>query len=109
MDGFEDEDGCPDPDNDGDGFCDAWVSEQGLLGKYASVCHGVDKCPSQPETMNGFEDNDGCPDKVPKKPINLKGVEFHYVNNISEVWDIALLNEKVSGAQEIVPIKETQK
>ncbi|MBP5350808.1 MAG: OmpA family protein [Fibrobacterales bacterium] len=77
MDGFEDEDGCPDPDNDGDGFCDAWVSEQGLLGKYASVCHGVDKCPSQPETMNGFEDNDGCPDKVPKKPINLKGVEFH--------------------------------
>ena len=77
ADGFEDADGCPDPDNDADGFCDPWVSEGGLLGKYASVCHGVDKCPSQPETMNGFEDNDGCPDKVPKKPINLKGVEFH--------------------------------
>ena len=39
----------------------------------------------------------------------LKGVEFHYVNEISEVWKIALLDEKVKNAQEIVPIKETQK
>lgn len=39
----------------------------------------------------------------------LKGVEFHYVNEISEVWNIALLDEKVKNAQEIVPIKETQK
>jgi ATP-dependent Lon protease len=39
----------------------------------------------------------------------LKGLEFHYVNNISEVWKIALLDEKVSDAQEIVPIIEPQK
>ena len=39
----------------------------------------------------------------------LKGVEFHYVNNIAEVWKIALLDEKVSGALEIVPITENQK
>ena len=39
----------------------------------------------------------------------LKGLEFHYVNEISEVWKIALLNEKVKDAQEIVPIKEPQK
>lgn len=39
----------------------------------------------------------------------LKGVEFHYVNEISEVWKIALLDEKVSNAQEIVPITEPQK
>ncbi|MGE5183212.1 MAG: OmpA family protein, partial [Acidobacteriota bacterium] len=37
--------GCPDLDNDGDGFPDA-----------------VDKCPNDPETVNGFEDEDGCPD-----------------------------------------------
>ena len=39
----------------------------------------------------------------------LKGVEFHYVSEISEVWKIALLDEKVPGAQEIVPFKEPQK
>jgi outer membrane protein OmpA-like peptidoglycan-associated protein len=46
RDGFEDEDGCPDPDNDKDKIPDA-----------------VDKCPNEPETYNGFEDEDGCPDK----------------------------------------------
>ena len=44
KDGFEDEDGCPDPDNDADGFLD-----------------GVDKCPNKPEDKDGFEDEDGCP------------------------------------------------
>ena len=39
----------------------------------------------------------------------LRGVEFHYVNNISEVWKIALLDEKVSDAQEIVPIQQPEK
>ena len=45
MDGFEDEDGCPDLDNDGDGIADV-----------------DDKCPNDPEDMDGFEDEDGCPD-----------------------------------------------
>jgi large repetitive protein len=48
RDGFQDEDGCPDPDNDKDGILD--VSDQ---------------CPSAPETMNGYRDEDGCPDKLP--------------------------------------------
>ncbi|SEK95277.1 conserved repeat domain-containing protein [Stigmatella aurantiaca] len=48
KDGFQDEDGCPDPDNDQDGIPDV-----------------SDKCPNEPETMNGFEDADGCPDAVP--------------------------------------------
>jgi outer membrane protein OmpA-like peptidoglycan-associated protein len=48
KDGFEDEDGCPDPDNDKDGILDA-----------------ADKCPNDPETINGFEDDDGCPDQGP--------------------------------------------
>ncbi|SEU22298.1 Ig-like domain-containing protein [Stigmatella erecta] len=48
KDGFQDEDGCPDPDNDQDTIPDV-----------------ADKCPNEPETVNGFEDVDGCPDEVP--------------------------------------------
>lgn len=48
KDGFEDADGCSDPDNDGDGILD--VSDQ---------------CPNEPETVNGWEDQEGCPDEVP--------------------------------------------
>ena len=45
LDGHEDNDGCPDPDNDADGIPDA-----------------QDKCPDLPEDVDGFEDQDGCPD-----------------------------------------------
>jgi len=45
FDTFEDEDGCPDPDNDQDGVLDV-----------------VDDCPMIPEDIDGFEDEDGCPD-----------------------------------------------
>ncbi len=45
RDGFEDENGCPDPDNDQDGIPDA-----------------TDRCPNEPEDRDGFEDEDGCPD-----------------------------------------------
>lgn len=45
LDGFEDADGCPDPDNDSDGFPD-----------------DSDSCPDEPEDMDNFEDSDGCPE-----------------------------------------------
>jgi outer membrane protein OmpA-like peptidoglycan-associated protein len=45
IDGFEDEDGCPDFDNDKDSIPDI-----------------KDKCPNKPEDKDGFEDEDGCPD-----------------------------------------------
>jgi outer membrane protein OmpA-like peptidoglycan-associated protein len=45
RDGWQDEDGCPDPDNDADGVLDA-----------------ADRCPSQAEDRDQFEDDDGCPD-----------------------------------------------
>ena len=48
KDGFEDEDGCPDPDNDKDGIPDT-----------------KDACPNEPETVNGYQDEDGCPDTAP--------------------------------------------
>ncbi len=45
LDGFEDEDGCPDPDNDQDTILDV-----------------DDSCPLSPEDLDGFADEDGCPD-----------------------------------------------
>ena len=72
YDGFEDEDGCPDPDNDGDGILDE-----------------DDVCPDQPEDFDGIEDTDGCPeendrdgdgildenDKCPNEPEDKDGFE----------------------------------
>ncbi|MBM4361136.1 MAG: OmpA family protein [Deltaproteobacteria bacterium] len=48
LDGFQDGDGCDDPDNDQDGFLDK-----------------VDGCPNDPENKNSWQDDDGCPDKIP--------------------------------------------
>ena len=45
IDSFEDENGCPDPDNDQDGILDV-----------------NDRCPLEPEDRDGFQDEDGCPD-----------------------------------------------
>lgn len=46
--GFLDQDGCPDTDNDSDGVADA-----------------VDQCLEAEEDYNGTEDDDGCPDSGP--------------------------------------------
>jgi outer membrane protein OmpA-like peptidoglycan-associated protein len=46
LDGFEDDDGCPDEDNDKDGLLDV-----------------DDRCPDDPEDFDDFEDRDGCPDE----------------------------------------------
>jgi hypothetical protein len=47
INGYQDEDGCPDqvPDSDHDGIVDP-----------------KDRCPQQAEDKDGFEDDDGCPD-----------------------------------------------
>lgn len=45
MDGYLDEDGCPEVDNDADGLPDE-----------------ADKCPDEAEDIDNFEDGDGCPD-----------------------------------------------
>ena len=49
--------GCPNPDPDGDGVCEAWVSEQGKSEVFAKICTGVDECPDLP----GSAANNGCP------------------------------------------------
>jgi OOP family OmpA-OmpF porin len=55
-DGYEDDDGCPDIDNDLDHVLDI-----------------ADKCPSVSESMNGFEDDDGCPEDLPPELDELDG------------------------------------
>ena len=45
FDGFQDGDGCPDPDNDNDGILDV-----------------DDRCPNVPEDRDGDRDEDGCPE-----------------------------------------------
>ena len=70
KDGFQDEDGCPDPDNDGDGIVDrldACPNDPGPLENQGcpimdrdgdGVPDNEDKCPDVP----GPKENAGCPD-----------------------------------------------
>ncbi len=74
MDGFQDEDGCPDPDNDNDGILDTadkCPNEAGPMTNFGcpvldrdgdGIPDDKDKCPNEPEDKDGFQDDDGCPD-----------------------------------------------
>lgn len=44
------------------------------------------------------QDNQKDIDEIPE--IYLRGVEFHYVDTVTDVWDYALLQEKVPNAME---------
>jgi outer membrane protein OmpA-like peptidoglycan-associated protein len=79
KDGFEDEDGCPDPDNDKDGVLDekdkcinvaedkdGFEDDDGcpeLDNDKDGIADKDDKCPNEAEKINGIDDDDGCPDK----------------------------------------------
>jgi len=54
LDGFEDDDGCPDIDNDKDGVLD--------VADGSADSTGYGKCRNNPEDKDGFQDEDGCPD-----------------------------------------------
>lgn len=78
LDGFEDKDGCPDPDNDKDGIIDArdkCTNEAEDLDGFEDydgcpeidndrdgILDSKDACPNESEDIDGFEDEDGCPD-----------------------------------------------
>jgi outer membrane protein OmpA-like peptidoglycan-associated protein len=81
MDRFEDEDGCPEPDNDRDGILDDndkcpeipedkdnFQDEDGCPEGDKNdrdgdgILDDADKCPDEPEDFDQFEDEDGCPD-----------------------------------------------
>jgi outer membrane protein OmpA-like peptidoglycan-associated protein len=81
IDGFQDDDGCPDNDNDADGRedkvdqCpndpeddDGYMDNDGCPdpdNDKDGVNDDMDRCPDQMETVNGYLDNDGCPDEKP--------------------------------------------
>jgi outer membrane protein OmpA-like peptidoglycan-associated protein len=81
FDGFQDDDGCSEPDNDRDGILDAddqcpLIPEDRDGDQDQDGCpEGVesdrdgdglidsrDRCPDEPEDRDGFQDDDGCPD-----------------------------------------------
>jgi hypothetical protein len=80
VDGFEDEDGCPDEDNDGDGVPDVVDAAPNLMedfdefqdadgrpdldNDFDGIPDTEDQCPNQPEDFDGDRDLDGCPDLV---------------------------------------------
>ena len=41
------------------------------------------------------QDNEKDIQEIPE--VYLKGLNFHYVNTVSDVWDFALLQEKVAN------------
>jgi hypothetical protein len=79
VDGFRDEDGCPDPDNDADGVPDGYDGTPLQMEDYDGfedddgvpdldndgdgIVDERDMCPNEPEDLDGFEDEDGCPDE----------------------------------------------
>jgi outer membrane protein OmpA-like peptidoglycan-associated protein len=78
KDGFEDTDGCPEPDNDKDTILDVddecdddpedfdkFEDADGcpeIDNDKDGLADKIDQCPDDPEDMDGFEDDDGCPD-----------------------------------------------
>ena len=78
FDGYQDEDGAPEPDNDGDGIVDeldqapnlpedldGFQDNDGipdLDNDNDSIEDAKDECPNEPEDFDGFMDDDGCPD-----------------------------------------------
>jgi outer membrane protein OmpA-like peptidoglycan-associated protein len=81
LDGFQDEDGCPELDNDADliedirdqcpneaedrdGFQDSDGCPDPDNDK-DGILDSADRCPDEPETVNGHLDEDGCPDDKP--------------------------------------------
>jgi len=125
KDGFQDEDGCPDPDNDGDGIpddkdkCpkdaedkDGFQDEDGcpdLDNDGDGIPDAQDKCPGEPETKNGYMDDDGCPDEIPEKLKKfsgaIQGITFK-VNSADLVpSSFATLDKAVAVLAEYVDVK----
>ncbi|MEZ4397688.1 MAG: hypothetical protein R3C71_12320 [Candidatus Krumholzibacteriia bacterium] len=90
LDGFEDADGCPDPDNDRDGVpdlidlapnlpedIDGFEDGDGrpdLDNDNDGIPDDEDLCPDRPEDYDGVEDDDGCPDRASAPPLTSPGV-----------------------------------
>lgn len=81
--GLSDLDGCPDPDQDEDGFADFEDACPSASGESPDGCPLVDRdqdliadhldaCPTQPEDLDGDQDADGCPDGRPSPVVRMQ-------------------------------------
>ena len=113
KDGFQDEDGCPDLDNDQDGIpdtsdkCpndaedkDGFEDDDGCPDKdndRDGIPDSEDLCPNEPETVNGYADTDGCPDEEQVRVVGDKIVlddRVHFATNNARIRPLSypLLN-----------------
>ncbi|MFT7518331.1 MAG: outer membrane protein OmpA-like peptidoglycan-associated protein [Kiritimatiellia bacterium] len=86
LDGFQDADGCPEPDDDGD-----------------TILDDDDTCPRSAETFNDFADDDGCPDKAPDALDGLtgivRGITFETRSAELRPQSVPVLNKVLSALQ----------
>ena len=89
IDGFDDWDGCPDPDQDKDGVADeddrcplcaedkdGFADDDGCPegdNDLDGLADGKDQCPDEAEVINGVSDFDGCPDEGGAEVATLEG------------------------------------
>jgi outer membrane protein OmpA-like peptidoglycan-associated protein len=108
RDAFQDEDGCPERDNDGDSITDVadrcpdgaedldqFEDDDGCPEEDNDADGFADKedqCPNDAESVNGVDDEDGCPDsRVATGPqegadrINLQGNKIEFKGNTAEL------------------------
>jgi OOP family OmpA-OmpF porin len=115
VNGYQDEDGCPELDTDGDTFYDdqdtcpeeAGVAPDGCPLRDTDgdgILDDVDACIDEPETANGFEDADGCPDTLPDAVArfngNIKGITFDTGKATIKRTSMPVLDEAVKVLQE---------
>ena len=111
TDGFQDTDGCPDPDNDNDGVPDeldecgeepeiknGFKDEDGCPDSVPDadkdgIPDNVDKCPTRPETFNGRDDEDGCPEAGPSL-VDVKEEEIRILQRV----EFETGSDKIKGA-----------
>jgi len=120
VDGFEDEDGCPDTDNDNDGVLDAddqcpdkLEDNDGFQDTAGcpdpdndndNIADKDDQCPIEPEDYNAFQDKDGCPDEPPLQKLHPLAVQFKVYRDEYTMESIPLLEslvEKLKNWKEV--------
>jgi OmpA-OmpF porin, OOP family len=120
VNGYQDEDGCPESDRDADGYFDeqdtcpdeAGVDPDGCPVKDTDgdgFFDDVDQCIEEPETANGFEDDDGCPDELPDDVVRfsgaIKGITFDTNKATIERTSIPILDEAIRILQQYPSVR----
>ena len=125
KDGYQDDDGCPEPDNDADGILDVndkcpteaedkdgFQDDDGCPdpdNDQDGILDGADKCPDQPETKNGYQDEDGCPDEIPAKIKKftgaVQGINFRVGSDALLATSNKVLDQAVSVLKEFPELK----